>query len=64
MLFDASTTYASGEPHGDAGYSDYHRVSVLGKYHLDQLTAPNIWIGLGGLALIAFLVHKYGGRKR
>lgn len=63
MLFDASTTYASGEPHGDTGYSSYQDTSVLGKYHLKDLGAPNLLIGIVGLAFIAYLVHRHGGRK-
>lgn len=64
-LFAAADTYAPGEP-GTQGLapSQGQNLSVLGRYHLDQLRQPNVWLGLGGLALVAFLVHKYGGRKR
>lgn len=63
MLFDSSTTYASGQPHGDTGYSAYQDVSWLGKYHLDKLGSPNLLIGITGLAVIAYLVHRHGGRR-
>lgn len=65
MLFDASTTYAPGEPRGDSGYGQYQRVGPLGHYDLSALKSPNLLIGVAGLAAIALLVHKYGGgRKR
>lgn len=64
MLFDASVVYAAGEPRGDVGISNYQRMDRVARYHLDQLKVPNLWLALGGLALIAVLVHKYGGRKR
>lgn len=63
MLFEASNVYAPGEPRGDAGKSGYQNMGLLGRYHLDQLKLTNIWIGLGGLAVLAYLVHKHGGRK-
>lgn len=64
MLFDASTTYAPGEPRGDAGYSQFQRVGKLGHYDLRQLSSPNVLVGLVGIAAVAYLVHRYGGRKR
>lgn len=63
MLFDASTTYAPGEPRGAVGYGDYQHVGRLGHYDLASLKPPNVVIGILGLALLAFLVHKYGGRR-
>jgi len=64
VLFDASTTYAPGEPRGDAGTGQYQRVGKLGHYDLSAIKSPNVLIGLAGLTIIAFLVHKYGGKKR
>ena len=63
MLFDASTVYAPGEPRGDVGYSDYQNVGLLGRYHLDQLKPYSVWIGVAGLALVAYLVHRHGGHR-
>lgn len=58
MLFDASTTYAPGQPHGDAGYSNYQNVNTLGRYHLDKLKPPNIVIGLAVLLALAYYLHR------
>lgn len=63
MLFASSNVYAPGEPRGYDGSSDGQRVSILGKYHLDQLRQPNVVIGLLGLALVAVLVHRSGKRR-
>lgn len=61
MLFDASTTYAAGEPHGDVGYSAYMDVD---RYNLaTAVRSPNVWIGLIGIAVVAYLVHKHGGKR-
>lgn len=62
MLFDASTTYAPGEPHGNVGYSQYQNVNILGRFHLDQVLQPNVVLGLAGLAAVVVLLHKFGGR--
>lgn len=62
MLFDASTVYAPGEPRGDAGYSDYQNVSLLGRYHLDKLKSPNILIGLAVLVALAYYLHRRARR--
>jgi len=64
VLFDASATYAPGEPRGDVPYGTYQSTDVLGRYHLDQLKPYSLWIGVGGLLLLAYLVHKYGGKRR
>jgi hypothetical protein len=64
MLFNASTVYAPGEPHGDvSARSGYQDVSWLGRYHLDQIDMPRVWVGLAGLALLAYLVHRHGGGR-
>jgi hypothetical protein len=63
-LFAGSNVYAPGEPSGYTGHSGGQNVSLLGRYHLDQLRSPNVVIGLLGLGLVAILVHKYGGRRR
>lgn len=63
MLFNASTVYAPGEPHGDVpARSGYQDTTILGRFHLDQVGSINLWIGIGGLLLIAYLVHRHGGR--
>ena len=64
MLFGASTTYAPGEPRGGGAYGGYQNVNLLGRYHLDQLKPYSLWIGIGGLVLLAVLVHKSGGKRR
>lgn len=64
MLFDASNVYAPGEPRGDIPRGQYQNMSVLGRYHLDQLKLPNVWLGLAVIALLAYLVHKHGGRRK
>ena len=63
MLFDASTVYAPGEPRGDAGYSHYQNVNVLGRYHLGQLKSPNVVIGLGVLLLLVYYLHRRARRR-
>jgi hypothetical protein len=65
MLFNASTVYAPGEPHGDvSGSSGYQNVNLLGRYHLDEILRPNVWVALIALALVAYIVHRHGrGRK-
>ncbi|OLE23432.1 MAG: hypothetical protein AUG49_15975 [Catenulispora sp. 13_1_20CM_3_70_7] len=65
MLFEASTTYAPGEEHGDVGYSRSMDMSQLARYHLTRAAAaPRLWIGIAGLAAVAWLVHTHrGGRS-
>lgn len=63
MLFDASTVYAPGEPRGDAGYSQYQNVGLLGRYHLGALKSPNVVIGLAVLVVVAYWLHKRGGKR-
>lgn len=58
MLFDASTTYAPGQPRGDAPYSNYQNVNILGRYDLTALKSPNILIGLGVLVAVAYFLHR------
>lgn len=62
MLFNASTVYAPGEPHGVEGRSGYQDMSLLGRYHLDKLSPPSVLVGILGLLLVAYLVHR-AGRK-
>ena len=64
MLFEASTTYAPGEEHGDVGYSQSMNMSQLGRYHLAQLQGPRLWVGLAGLAALAWLVHTHQRGRR
>jgi hypothetical protein len=64
MLFEASTVYAPGEEHGDVGYSGRMDMSEVARYHLNQLGGARLWIGLAGLAAVAWLVHTHGRRKR
>lgn len=63
MLFEASTVYAPDQPHGDAPYSRYQNVNVLGRYHLGKLSAPNIVIGLAVLLALAYYLHRRGRRR-
>lgn len=63
MLFDASTVYAAGQPHGAVGYSDYQNVNRLGRYDLSRLTPTNVLLGLLGLLVAAWLAHRYLGFK-
>lgn len=65
MLFESASVYAPGEPGTqDLPRAQGQNVSWLGKYHLDQLRPPNILIGLIGLIVLAYLVHKHGGRRK
>lgn len=63
MLFNASPTYAPGEPQGGVPMGEYQSVDWLGRYHLDWVKPYSAWIGLGGLALVAYLLHRSGGRR-
>lgn len=58
MLFDASTAYAPGQPRGDAGYSQYQNVDVVGRYDLSKLASPNVVIGLAVLLGLAYFLHR------
>lgn len=64
MLFDASNVYAPDQPRGYAGNSASQDMSQLGQWHLDQVKMPNVWLGLAGLAVVAYLVHRSGGKRR
>ena len=64
MLFNASSTYAPGEPRGDVGQGEYQRVGALGHYDLSALRAPNVLVGLAVIVLVAYLLHRQGRRKR
>jgi len=64
MLFEASTVYAPGEPHGDVGYSDYMNMTPLGRFDLPKaVQSPNLWVGLVGIVALVWLGHRYLGRK-
>jgi hypothetical protein len=64
VLFEAAGTYAPGEP-GTQGLPqpEGQNVWALGKYHLDRIKPANVWVGLIGLLVLAYLVHRYGGRR-
>lgn len=65
MLFEASTVYAPGEPHGDVPYSDYMNMTGLGRYDLAKaVDSPNVWIGIAGILVLVFVGHKLLGGKR
>lgn len=64
MLFEASTTYAPGEPgSGVVPYSGYQDMSLLGRYHWSQLQPYSVWAGLLVLALLAVWLHRRSGRR-
>ena len=59
MLFEASTVYAPGEPHGDVPYSNYRNMAGFGRYDLAQaVNTPNVWIGVAVLVAALWLGHK------
>lgn len=64
MLFEASRQYAPGQPRGDVPESSYQDMNPLGRYNLAGLQSANVWLGLLGLVVLVWLIHKYGGRKR
>lgn len=64
MLFEASTVYAPGEEHGDVGYSGRMDMTEVARYHLDRIGGPRLWIGILGLAVLAWLIHTHGRRRR
>ena len=65
MLFEASTTYAAGEPHGDVGHSQYQNMSQLGRYDIaEAVKSPNVWVGLAGILALLWIGHKTLGGKR
>jgi hypothetical protein len=64
MLFDASPSYAPGQAHGDVPYTpQYQSMDLLGRFHLDQIKPYSLWVGLIGLVLVAYLLHRSAGRK-
>jgi hypothetical protein len=63
MLFEASTTYAPGEPRGYGGYGDYQRTGPKGHYDLSILRSPNLVIGAAVLVGIAYWLHRRGGKR-
>lgn len=63
MLFEASPVYAPGEPHGAVAASQYQNMGIVARYHLNKLGLTNVWVGMAGLALLAYMVHSHGGRK-
>jgi hypothetical protein len=58
VLFDASPTYAPGEPRGVDGTSSYQRIGKFGHDDLSMLKAPNVLIALAVLVAIAYYLHR------
>ena len=59
MLFNASPTYAPGQPHGDvSGSSGGQNVDVFGRYNLAGLGGANLWVGVAGLLVLLWLIHR------
>ena len=64
MLFEAAGTYAPGEPGTqELPPPQGQNVWELGKYHLARIKPANVWVGLIGLLVLAYLVHRHGGRR-
>lgn len=65
LMGGTANVYAPGES-GTQGLPQPQMTNVnwLGRYHLDRIKNINLWLGLAGLAVVAWLVHTYGGGKR